>query len=198
MLQRNVRIYFKQHLKYLNFFIFFSQFLPLPRLTSNKLKVTILRFPTTDTSLYNLTDVTKMMLMSMDARSALADEGVDSICEGEIFITDVKNYTFKHFLKAFANPMTANIFTKYAQEVAQVEMKQIHIVNPSWIMDKFIALMRPFVKKELMALIKSHSNGYESMLEDADKDCLPFEYGGTLGSLDDLFRDWMRIFETKR
>lgn len=106
-----------------------------------------------------------MMLMSMDARSALADEGEDFICEGEIFITDVKNYTFKHFLRAVANPSTANVFTKYAQDVAQVEMKQVLIVNPSWIMDKFIALMKPFVKKELMEMIKSYPSGYESLLE---------------------------------
>lgn len=139
-----------------------------------------------------------MMLMSMDARSAFPDEGENEICEGEIFITDVKNYTFKHFLRALANPSTANIFTKYAQEVSQVEMKQVHIVSPSWIMDKFIALMKPFVKKELMEIILSHPNGHESLLEYIDRDCLPIEYGGTLGNFDDLFRDWMEIFKMKR
>lgn len=181
-----------------NFSIFSSQFLPLPRLSQNKFKVTILRFPTTDTSLYNLTDVTKMMLMSMDARSSLADEREnDFIAEGEIFITDVKNYTFKHFLRALANPMTANIFTKYAQEVSQVEMKQVHIVNPSWIMDKFIALMRPFVKKELMEMIKPHKDE-KFLIEFVDKECLPIEYGGTLGNFDELFEEWMEIFRSKR
>lgn len=134
----------------------------------------------------------------MDARSATADENEDEICEGEIFITDVKNYTFKHFLRALANPSTANIFTKYAQEVSQVEMRQVHIVNPSWIMDKFIVLMRPFVKKELLEIIKSHPSGYESLFEHVDKECLPVEYGGTLGEFDELFREWMEIFKSKR
>ena len=135
----------------------------------------------------------------MDARSALPDQNEDnSLSDGEIFITDVGNYTFKHFLRALANPSTANIFTKYSQDVSQVEMKGVHIVNPSWIADKFIVLMRPFVKKELMGMIKSHPNGFEPLVEFVDRECLPIEYGGTLGCFDDLFSDWMKLFESKR
>lgn len=138
------------------------------------------------------------MLMSMDARTALADAENDEICDGEIIITDVQNYTFKHFLRALASPTTANVFTKYAQDVSQVEMKQVHILNPSWIMDKFMALMRPFVKKELLKMLKTHPQGYESLFQYIEPEILPIEYGGTLGKFDDLFADWMDIFKQKR
>lgn len=53
-------------------------------------------------------------------------------------------------------------------------------------MDKVIALMKPFMKKELMEILHFHSTMDTFMDKCVPKSAMPIEYGGTAGTLMDI------------
>lgn len=52
-------------------------------------------------------------------------------------------------------------------------------------MDKILALMRPFMKKELMDVLTLHST-LDTFYKYVPKQMLPLEYGGESGSIEKL------------
>lgn len=72
------------------------------------------------------------------------------------------------------------------QEALPVRLKGLHFVNtPSW-MDKVLALMRPFMKKELMDVMQLHNTTDSFVGKHIDRKFMPNEYGGEAGSLKEL------------
>lgn len=53
-------------------------------------------------------------------------------------------------------------------------------------MDKVLAMMRPFMKKELMDAMHLHSTLDSFVDKHVTRDMLPSEYGGTAGTFSDL------------
>lgn len=155
------------------------------------------RFTTSDTSEYSVVDAIKMMLMALDARYVTPDDG-EKLADGDILILDMNGYTFNHFLEAARNPKSIFLYFKYVQETVPIETKAAHILNPSWIVDKFMALIRPVLKKEVADSFRFYSNGIEDLYESVPREVLPNEYGGSAGSIEDLHKAWMEVFLSKR
>lgn len=135
--------------------------------------------------------------MMLDARYAMLDE-TNTLAEADILVLDLKGYNFKHFLNAARNGKTVFLYFKYIQESVPVATLSAHILNPSWVVDKFMALIRPMLRKEVAESFRFHSRGIESLHELVPKEVLPIEYGGSLGSINDLHSEWMKSFESKR
>jgi hypothetical protein len=138
-----------------------------------------------------------MLLMMLDARYAMHD-GDNKLADADILVIDLRGYNFKHFLNAARHVKTIFLYFKYIQESVPVATTAAHILNPSWVVDKFMALIRPMLKKEVAESFRFHSQGLESLHEFVPKEILPSEYGGDLGSINDLHADWMKEFENKR
>lgn len=67
-----------------------------------------------------------------------------------------------------------------------VRLRAFHFVNTVPWMDKVLAMMRPFMKKELMDAMHLHSS-LDSFLDNhVPKSMMPEEYGGSAGKLKDL------------
>lgn len=135
--------------------------------------------------------------MILDARYVILDDG-ETLADDDILILDMNGYNFKHFLDAAKNPKTIFLYFKYVQETVPIETRAAHILNPSWVVDKFMSLIRPILKKEVADSFQFHSNGYEKLYESVPREVLPYEYGGTAGSIGDLHKNWMETFESKR
>jgi hypothetical protein len=138
-----------------------------------------------------------MMLMILDARYAMFDEG-DKLCDADILVLDLNGYNFKHFLNAMRHPKTIYLYFKYIQEAVPVATVAAHILNPSWAVDRFMSFIRPILKKEVAESFRFHSNGLDDFHETVSKDVLPKEYGGNLGSINDIHQTWMEQFQSKR
>lgn len=66
-----------------------------------------------------------------------------------------------------------------------VRLKGLHYINAVSFMDKILALMRPFMKKELLDVLELHST-VESFSKNVFSDQLPNEYGGKAGTFNEL------------
>lgn len=53
-------------------------------------------------------------------------------------------------------------------------------------MDKVLALMRPFMKKELMDVMHLHSSMDTFLDKHVPKSMMPNEYGGTIGTIKEI------------
>lgn len=123
------------------------------------------------------------------------EEGLN---EGEVFILDVVGFSFFQFLDVTKNAGNFSHYTKYLQECAPVRLKTNHIVNTSSVVDGIMKLLKPVLSKEVNEVVHFHKIGSDSILKDIEKDVLPIDYGGTNGTIDDHYKEWLKVFETKR
>lgn len=69
------------------------------------------------------------------------------------------------------------------QEALPIRLKAIHFINTVPFMDKVIALMKPFMKKELINILEFHSTMDTFIDKRVPKSAMPDECGGTAGKL---------------
>lgn len=185
--------------QYVNISSYFSssQFVPLPKLTKENHKVTIIRFPKCDTSQYDSVHVIKTALMMFDANYTFYDNDDDGFVDGEIFVLDVEGYTFKQFLDLSKNVKTFLFYTKFLQEGPPVTLICNHVVNTSSVLDGIVLMVKPILSKRVNERLQFHRTG-SGLLNFIDKDILPVDYGGNEKSIDELYSNWLTKFKTKR
>lgn len=136
--------------------------------------------------------------MMFDARFTEYDDSDGIIAAGECFIIDSKGMSFRHFLNVVKNVTTVRLYMKYIQEAAPFNIKNIHFINCSYIMDKMFSLIRPLLKKELLEVIYFHTQGLNSLYEHVPKASLPKELGGELESMIELNNKFVEFLISKR
>ena len=100
-----------------------------------------------------------MALMMFDTRFTMYDNYVDKIASGEYFIIDGKGFTFRYFFEIAKNASTLRAYMKYIQEVSPFNIKGLHIVNCSSVLEKMFALIRPVLKMAVIKVMHFHPNG---------------------------------------
>ncbi|XP_028140297.1 alpha-tocopherol transfer protein-like [Diabrotica virgifera virgifera] len=95
--------------------------------------------------------------------------------DGVHIVLDMKGVVFAHFLKL--NPVVIKKFLYYLQEGMPIRLKTLHFINIVSFMDKILALMKPFMKKELIDSLHLHIDA-ESAFKHIPKEMFPQEYGG--------------------
>lgn len=175
------------------------QFCRLPKLEADESKISIFRLVNNDVSLFNYDDTIKMTLMMLDASFTTLDDAEESlIATSESFVIDGKDVSFRHFMQIAKNFKTAKLFLKYVQEAAPFNIKSLHFINSSTIVDKIFTLVRPFVNKDLLKVIHFHGHELESLHKHISVDFLPSEYGGRLGSVDEMYKETLKLLEDKK
>jgi hypothetical protein len=104
---------------------------------------------------------------------------------GLVSIYDASGFTFSHFMKFVTNVQILMHFSKYGQEASCVDLKQVHFVNCSQMLTKVVAFLKPFITDELAANFNFHTSGFETLHKFIDRECLPIEYGGYEGTLEE-------------
>lgn len=72
------------------------------------------------------------------------------------------------------------------QEALPVRLRGLHFINTVSFMDKVIAMMRPFMKKELMDVMHLHSTMDTFLDKHVSQPMMPNEYGGSAGTIKDI------------
>jgi hypothetical protein len=143
----------------------------------------IYRLANFDANNFNLNDV---------LRSIFAFSDLLWFCvpytEGTIGIFDAQGFGFSHFLKLVSNIKSVSVFTQYGQEAAFTDTQQTHVINCSPIITKLFNFFKHFLNKHVTDNTFFHSSGFEMLHKYVDKECLPVEYGGNCGTLDDIVK----------
>lgn len=132
----------------------------------------------------------------LDARYSIVDES-GKLADDDVLIIDLKGYTFKHFLNAARNSKTIFLYFKYSQETVPIPTRSCHILNSSAVVNSFMSLIRPMLRKEVADSFQFHSGNFENLHKAIPKEVLPKEYGGEI-PMDELHQEWMQIFKSKR
>lgn len=171
----------------------------MPETTPENNKVTIFRIVESDTDKYNVCEIFRFLLATLDAKlvTTVTNEENDMLHDGDIFVNDMTNFGFKVLMKFIANLSLVKNHLKYSQEATPMKMVQNHYVNCSAAIPKLLSFLKPFLNKEVADSLYFHSN-LETLHAIVPKECLPEEYGGTGGKSEEINRVWMEIFMSKR
>ncbi|XP_063929737.1 alpha-tocopherol transfer protein-like isoform X2 [Zophobas morio] len=149
----------------------------------------------------NFSDLTLMLSLHQKGTST-----------GIITVFDMKGLAFGHLTRFNLVAIKKHLF--YIQEAAPIRIKGVHYINVVPFMDKIMAMVKPFMKKELVQLLNFHTDSMESLFKFVPKEIMPEDYGGEGPSLAtlheqnrknllenmDFFRwlDTLKVDESKR
>lgn len=178
-----------------------------PYLTEKNERVCYIKLNSKDTSKFNFGEILKVFCMFVDLW--LLRNGT---AEGHIIMLDFENLQLGHLPKL--SFMHLKKFMLYLQDAIPFRLKGVHVVNVVPFIDKLMALLKPFLKKELLDVLVFHTDGFDSLYKFVPKKSLPQHLGGEgaspSGMLDIMKRDFkdnaeyfkeelkQRIDETKR
>lgn len=100
--------------------------------------------------------------------------------EGYVLIIDTKTLHIGHLPKI--GLFTVKNFVYYIQEALPLRLKAVHFINMVPMIERILAMARPFLKKELLEMIHFHTN-VEGLFPFISQRDLPVEYGGDSESL---------------
>lgn len=144
----------------------------------------------TDPSNYVYNDAMKFLSMVLDLW--LYKEGTT---QGHIILFDMKNVVFGH--AARLNPMGLKKYLFYLQEALPVRLKGFHFMNITSVMDVILNMMKPFMKKELLDMLHTHTT-LDTVAKFLPVDILPNEAGGKAGPLMQLHEKSVKMLEDNR
>ncbi|KAB0791295.1 hypothetical protein PPYR_03095 [Photinus pyralis] len=155
------------------------QVVPLPEPTEEGYLILMSGLKNSNVGVYSFEDYGKAI--DMVGRMTLYSRGVFN---GVVIIFNTKNLTFGHLTK-----LNISLFRKYLvylQEALPAQLKQIHVINTSSVIEKLLSIIRPFMKRELFDLIHVHSDYKATLFQHVRQALLPQDFGGSQRSTDDL------------
>ncbi|KAH8232164.1 hypothetical protein KR032_001145 [Drosophila birchii] len=145
---------------------------PLPGATPEGYRVIMAKLDDLNASNYNYADCMKLYCMVFDYW--MYEDGIQP---GHVIVIDLKGTSLGHVARIGLLQMKKFLF--YLQEAAAIRLIGFHFINIVPFMDKILALMTPFMKKELTSVLHMHSDLNE-FYKFVPKEMLPQEYGGQL------------------
>lgn len=76
----------------------------------------------------------------------------EGTAKGHIIIVDMEGVTLAHAGRL--SPIGIKKYLYYLQEATPIRLMGLHFVNTNAVMDIILAMMKPFIKKELMNVVR--------------------------------------------
>ncbi|XP_018572841.1 alpha-tocopherol transfer protein-like [Anoplophora glabripennis] len=162
----------------------------LPKQTPDGYSVIYIKLMNSNPDIYNF----PLQIRCFDMYTLLALHQVGPK-EGMIMLVDMKGIVFGHFLKLSVVIMKK--FLYYLQEAMPIRLKSLEFYNIVPFMDKILAIMKPFMKKELIDALYLHTT-MESLYSRVPQDLLPQEYGGSTESLEILHEKFKALLNDNK
>ncbi|XP_058456583.1 uncharacterized protein LOC131433978 [Malaya genurostris] len=151
---------------------------PLTIPTQDKYDVIYGKVINSDTTQFSFESALKYLTMIADV--VQRESGA---VHGYTFVLDMEGVTMGHVTKLSIG--TVKKFLHFLQEAMPVRLKGIHMTNVVPFIDKILLLIKPFMKKELLAILHLHSTA-ETLYPFVHQECLINELGGKAGQLMEL------------
>ncbi|KAL0104677.1 hypothetical protein PUN28_016371 [Cardiocondyla obscurior] len=155
------------------------EFVMLPKSDRNGNRIIFHRLADTRPSQYVFNDGVKLLLMSIDANLY-----TDGCSPGYIFLFDMNGVRLGHLTRLSINSLRR--FFEYLQEGMPVRLKAIYVLNAVWFMDKVLALIKPFMKREVYEMLHLYTGDVADVYPHIPPECLPKDFGGELDCIANL------------
>ncbi|XP_073834153.1 clavesin-1-like [Musca autumnalis] len=143
---------------------------PLPQRTPEGYAVIISKLIDTDPSKFHFANSVKLYSISQD--KWFMENG---IIKGLIIAIDITGTQFGHLPRVNLAHLKKAMY--YLQEAIPTRLVGLHFLNATPLMDKIMALMQPFLKKELHEMLHVHTN-LETFYKFVPREILPKDFGG--------------------
>ncbi|XP_017855598.1 PREDICTED: alpha-tocopherol transfer protein-like [Drosophila arizonae] len=143
---------------------------PLPGATPEGYRVIVGKLEDLNASNFNYADVMKLYCMVFDYW--MYEDGIQP---GHVIVIDLKGCSLGHVARIGLLQMKKFLF--YLQEAAAIRLIGFHFINIVPFMDKIMALMNPFMKKELTSILYLH-NDINEFFKFVPREMMPKDYGG--------------------
>ncbi|KAB0791327.1 hypothetical protein PPYR_03127 [Photinus pyralis] len=153
--------------------------LPLPKLTPEGYQIFYCKINNPDPSKYVFTDAIKYLETIF--KLTILQKGT---LDGMIGVVDMEGYSLAHLAKV--NLMVLKRLIVFVQEALPMKLAAAHFINAGTRLDKIFALMKPIMKKEIIEMIHIHSDYQKTLYKSLPLDCMPKDYGGSLGSVQEM------------
>ncbi|XP_022829419.1 alpha-tocopherol transfer protein-like [Spodoptera litura] len=131
---------------------------PLPTLTKNGFRSIYCELLDADPKKFVYADVIKAFLMIMDLWQY--EEGT---VPGVALIVNLDRVSLGHISRV--NLTVAQQFFYFLQEAMFVSLKEFHFINAPTFVDKLLSMVKPFMKDELLDILKVHQADANSLEE---------------------------------
>ncbi|XP_063222912.1 alpha-tocopherol transfer protein-like [Bacillus rossius redtenbacheri] len=162
----------------------------LPRRTPEGYIVSVTRFVDLNPSKFVFLHNMKNFFMFAD--TWLSEDG---LAPGIVTVFDAQGVSFGHLARISPLGLIKKLLF-YVQDCMPIRLKAVYIINTVPVVDKIMALVKPFLKSELASLIHIHTS-VDTLGEGLPLEILPEEYGGKAGSLTALYKEQRRAVETE-
>ncbi|GLV36762.1 uncharacterized protein CBL_02403 [Carabus blaptoides fortunei] len=161
-------------------------FLPFPKLTENYSRVILIK---TESDAQSISYIDCLRYAIIGLELCLKH---DYACHNDVII-DMSGITAGH-LKTMPIPLIIKC-VKYISNVFPNSVKGFHCLNAPAFMQSIIQLIKSALKNKLAERVYIH-NDLESLHKYVPKNVLAQEYGGTAGSLADIYGEWRQFVES--
>ncbi|XP_046964463.1 clavesin-1-like isoform X2 [Vanessa cardui] len=144
---------------------------PLPEPTVNGYKAVYCRLIDEDPKRYMFGDIIRAFMMVFDLLQY--EEGT---WPGFVLLLDMDLASVGHLARIDISLLKQVLF--FHQECMLIKLKELHFLNAPYFMDKVMMMLKPFMKKSLMDIIKVHERGSDSLYKYVQKNSFPKESGG--------------------
>lgn len=168
-------------------------FLPLPGYDHLGRKVIIIRTGIHNTKTTKMDEVFKATNFIGDI---MAEEDEQSWITGIVQILDFEGSTAAHGLQ-----MTPSLVKKAMtiwQEGYPMRPKGLNYINTPAAFDTVFNIFKSFMKEKMKKRIHIHGSDLESLHKEVPKECLPVEYGGTNGTIEEIKDYWLKKVDARR
>ncbi|XP_012287649.1 retinol-binding protein pinta isoform X2 [Orussus abietinus] len=168
-------------------------FLPLRKLDNGGRVVIIIRGTVHDPRQHQMADVLKVCLMILDVA---ARENVPLSLYGTSVILDMQNATLGHALQL--TPGVIKRLVHSWQGCYPIRIHSMDFINGPAYLNVVLNIFKSFMNKKLRSRVCIRKSFDDVLRDKIPIECLPLEYGGTDGSIDDLKDYWMARVEENR
>ncbi|GLV36713.1 uncharacterized protein CBL_02452 [Carabus blaptoides fortunei] len=160
---------------------------PLPLLTDDLDRVHYFRLIKCDVELFDVPGFTKLAVNTMELRF-LYDKAVT-----DRYIFDYTNYTMGHVVKL--TPVYFKKFYAVLESAYTDRVRGIHFMNVPPVAMTIIKLLKSVLKEKIASRIYIHEN-IDSLHKIIPKRILPSDLGGTEKSLNEIYGNWRKFYES--
>lgn len=168
----------------------------MPHNTDEDRGVSFFRMTDENPEKFDFLSFLKLYSLVTDTRAASTYPS-DGLFEGNISVFDCNGFRFGHFMKMLKSFSLMRLFLKYGQECLPHVLYQNHFINCSSVITRIMALIRPFLTKEVTESMFFHQ-GHEALHKHLSRKVLPLEYGGEAGKIDEIYGKTVEILEQLR
>jgi CRAL/TRIO domain len=160
---------------------------PLPKAAPDGSRIMIYRPGAYDANIHTIDDSMRVATIIIDTLMFSPISGDDTITvAGQTAFIDLANVTMAHFVQM--TPSTVKRLTVLTQDASPLRQKATHYLNAPAGSDVIFNMIKGFLTEKNRQRFFVHKS-LESLQQAIPTDCLPAEYGGTVGTIKELLAD---------